>query len=271
MGRLKEKYNAIVHGISSKGIAPAFDNPHVGFSAAALPVNTHLAQTVDYGEKPRVLNRGNKHVACVLLLDTSGTMQGEPLEQLKRALETFRISQLSDPVANGCIDVCVVAFDDEARVLSPFCPLCDFVVPRLEAGGMTNLQSGISTAYAQIKKQMKVYGENGIDMAVPWILLLTDGMPNVGDTEEAIRFVKEKEGHLPKPRFFLYGIGTGNYDRQLMMRLCAPGRAWEATIESFSGMFDWVSQSFSQISRSPADMLLAPLPLPPGVKALPDR
>ena len=83
--------------------------------------------------------------------------------------------------------------------------------------------------------------------------------------------MKEKEGHLPKPRFFLYGIGTGNYDRQLMMRLCAPGRAWEATIESFSGMFDWVSQSFSQISRSLDDMLLAPLPLPPGVKALPDR
>lgn len=272
MGRFKDKLKGLTQGMDNYGNSlQHHDGNSVKRSTAPFPYGNEHALTFDYGERPRVLNRGNKHVACVLLLDTSGTMEGESIEQLKKALVTFRDSQLKDPLSNGCIDVCVVTFDDDANVLVPFCPLRDFVVPDLKPGGLTNLEAGIRIAYAQIKMQQKIYGENGIDAAVPWILLLTDGMPNKGDTNGVIQFVKEKEGHQPKPRFYLYGVGTGNYDRDFLMRLCAPNRAWEATATSFSGLFDWVSQSLSQISQSSAGTSVITQPLPQGVLILPNQ
>ena len=42
-----------------------------------------------FNETPRVAAPNEPHLACVLLLDTSGSMSGEPINSLNRAINDF--------------------------------------------------------------------------------------------------------------------------------------------------------------------------------------
>ncbi len=57
---------------------------------------------------------------CVLLLDTSGSMHGEKIGALNEGLRAFRDDLLRDPVARKRVEIAVVAFDNEVRVVQDF-------------------------------------------------------------------------------------------------------------------------------------------------------
>lgn len=48
---------------------------------------------------------------CVLLLDTSGSMEGEPIAALNAGLREFKSDIMGDPVALKRVEVVVVAFE----------------------------------------------------------------------------------------------------------------------------------------------------------------
>jgi len=54
-----------------------------------------LEESVEFAENPE------PRCPCVLLLDTSASMQGKPLEALAEGVQTFRDQLISDPVACG--------------------------------------------------------------------------------------------------------------------------------------------------------------------------
>src|SRR3954466_2778331 len=47
---------------------------------------------------------------CVLLLDTSGSMSGRPIQELSEGIRTFKQELLSDPLATKRVEVAVVTF-----------------------------------------------------------------------------------------------------------------------------------------------------------------
>ena len=46
-------------------------------------------------ETPRIAALSEPHLACVLLLDTSGSMAGAPIDSLNRAIEDFKQKYLN--------------------------------------------------------------------------------------------------------------------------------------------------------------------------------
>ena len=79
----------------------------------------------DFNDEP-VKYVTEKHVACVFLLDTSSSMNSnEAIKQLNEGLRVFKQQTLSslDTHAKACIDVAVVTFDSDVKVIQDFAPV----------------------------------------------------------------------------------------------------------------------------------------------------
>lgn len=190
---------------------------------------------------------GQTHVCAVLLLDTSSSMTGTGILNLNSALNSF-MSWHQNRTDSENIDVAVVTFNSSAQVVNEFAPLSRLDISDLSASGSTNLLAGLQAAYCLIKGKRRQYANLMVSSFVPWIILITDGMPD--EQQPCIDFVKEKED---RGRFFLYGFGTSGYDKEFMRRLCAPGALFEFDESNFEGAFKFISDSLSKLSDSKTD------------------
>ena len=64
-----------------------------------------LDEAVEFAENPE------PRCPCVLLLDTSSSMQGLPIDALNQGLRTFKDELMKDPLASRRVEVAVVTFD----------------------------------------------------------------------------------------------------------------------------------------------------------------
>ena len=70
-----------------------------------------LAESVEAADNPE------PRCPCLLLLDTSGSMQGERLATLTSGLLTFRAALLADPITAHRIEVAVVTFGSRVETV----------------------------------------------------------------------------------------------------------------------------------------------------------
>ncbi|HEY7223985.1 MAG TPA: von Willebrand factor type A domain-containing protein [Micromonosporaceae bacterium] len=153
--------------------------------------------------------------ALTFVVDVSGSM-AEPgrLDLVKDALH-YLIDQLreSDYVA-------IVAYDTKAKVLRAMTPVSNrstlhAAVDALNAGGNTNLEAGVVTGY-------RVARDGFVPGASNRVILLSDGLANVGDTqaEPILDQIREEAGK----QISLLGVGVGSeYGDALMERLADEG------------------------------------------------
>lgn len=213
-----------------------------------------------------IMNRGEKHIACVLLVDTSGSMvDGNAIEELNQGLQEFAAALQEDDKAYGCADVCVISFDTSVNTIVPFCPAADYHAPRLTAGGRTAMNEAIITGLDAIEIRKQEYKDVGVDYWRPWIFLLTDGLPTDIDlTNDAKRRLHEAlRGN--KVNFFPMGIGEGaNYDILRSYTLNnGSGVVLKASKNNFKEAFVWLSKSMVVASNSSVGTnQIMPPPLP---------
>ena len=167
----------------------------------------------------------------ILVLDTSGSMEGQKLQQAQAAVE-FVLDRLhSEDRFN------VVAFDTTVRTYAPrlrpaseHAEACRFV-RRLHAGGGTNIDRALLEALATAKGERPQF-----------VIFLTDGLPTEGvtDVESIIDDVERAAGK--NVRLFTFGVG---YDVNTLLldsisqahrgasAYVEPGQSIEAEVASF--------------------------------------
>lgn len=136
---------------------------------------------------------------CILLLDTSGSMQGAPIQELNNGLVTFKDELMADELAAKRVEVCIVTFEP-IQVVTEFESAEHFYPPVLEANGDTPMGSAIETALQLLQQRKDAYRSNGISMFRPWIFLITDGGPT-DNWQNAARLLAE--GQAQKSFAFL--------------------------------------------------------------------
>ena len=80
-----------------------------------------------------------RRLPVYLVLDTSGSMTGEPIEAVKNGVQMLVSALRQDPYALETAYLSVITFDSTARQAVPLTELSMFQPPKLEASGVTAL------------------------------------------------------------------------------------------------------------------------------------
>ena len=203
---------------------------------------------MEYGirEIPRILNVNEHHMALVLLVDTSGSMEGYPIEELNRGINRFKEQVCKDSDTQKILDVAVVEYNDNANLVQDFVPVSYMDNIQLTAGGRTYMSDAIRMAVDMVADRSRFYYRSGTAPYKPWIMLLSDGY-NMDDVSDVANEIRQLEA-TDKLKFFCVGVGD-EYDSNTLHRL-AGEKVMKLKDYDFSQLFDWIYKSMRSISVS---------------------
>ncbi len=153
--------------------------------------------------------------AIQVVLDRSGSMEGQPLDAAKGSLLKL-VSRLAPQDAFG-----LVAFDDSALVIVPTRTMADHHMPSLrkairdlQTGGSTDISAGYLMGLRELTRVQATGGST--------LLLISDGHANAGEQDP--KFFQEVSTKSATQKVTTSTIGLGNgYDETILEALAQGG------------------------------------------------
>lgn len=220
-----------------------------------MPEPLRLEDAVEFAENPE------PRCPCVLLLDTSASMNGGAINALNEGLRTFKDELNRDNLAKKRVEVAIITFNFDVQVVQDFVTADQFEPPILTAQGLTHMGSAINTGLDIIESRKAQYRNNGVAYYRPWVFLITDGEPQ-GEpdsiVEQAAQRIRDDEANK-RVAFFAVGVEGANIMRLSEIVVRSPLKLAGL---NFQELFIWLSASMQRISHSKQDEQVS-LP-PPG-------
>ncbi|MEM9805795.1 MAG: VWA domain-containing protein, partial [Cyanobacteria bacterium P01_D01_bin.56] len=162
----------------------------------------------------------NREPRCplILLLDTSGSMIGNPIQQLNQGLITLQQEILESEKASDRVELAIVGFGESATLQQPFVIASDFEPPTLTADGSTPMGAGLTMALDILKQELAEIKNSGIKCYRPWLVLITDGKPTDAWEASAERVRKE----IDKGTVLLFVIAVEGADMNILKQIASP-------------------------------------------------
>jgi len=185
-----------------------------------------------------------RRLPVYLLLDTSGSMGGEPIEAVKNGVQVLVSTLRQDPYALETAYISVIAFGSDARQLVPLTDLASFQPPVISASGLTSLGAGLRLLAECIDTEVaKSTPEQKGDWK-PLVFVMTDGCPTDDWQRGLAEFKNRKTG-------IVVACAAGSDAdtdvlKQITDAVVSLDTAGSADIKAF---FKWVSASISTGSQ----------------------
>ncbi len=200
-------------------------------------------------EEDLITNPTTRLPVC-LCLDTSSSMDGQPINELNEGVKYFFDAIKSDEIARYSVEISVVTFDSVARKTLDFASIDRQQVPTFQAGGSTSMGEGVNLALNLLENRKKEYSEKGVDYYQPWLVLMTDGYPT-DNIEKAVQRVKELQ---EKRKITVFAVAIGEEADKNTLRAFSTMKDNAVlrvkSAEYFKDFFEWLSQSVSVASQS---------------------
>lgn len=204
-----------------------------------------------------------RRLPVYLLLDTSGSMFGEPIQAVNNGVDVLVSTLRSDPYALETAYLSIITFNSTAQQVTPLTELSAFQKPTIDAGGCTALGEALSLLSQKVDTEVTKTTADVKGDWKPLVFIMTDGEPTDNLNKGLAEFKKRKFG-------MVVACAAGqdaNTDTLKKITECVVqlDTADSATIKSF---FKWVSASVSTGSQKVEDAGvevagLSELPPPP--------
>ena len=101
----------------------------------------------------------SQRLPCVLVLDGSASMSGEPINELNKGLKLLEQELKNDDTAAQRVQLLVIRLgdDDEVQILTDWTDALEFSAPVVTANGRTPLGVAMEMALEAIEEQKKNY------------------------------------------------------------------------------------------------------------------
>lgn len=203
-----------------------------------------------------------RRLPVYLVLDTSGSMRGEPIQALKVGVQALVSSLRQDPHALESVHICIITFDNKARVLSPLESLETFQTPLIDCpqSGATMTGSALELLCQCVDKDVRKNSETQKGDWRPLAFLMTDGSPN--DTALYNRMTDEVNR---RPFGSVIACAAGAKAKLDPLKKLTHNIFNLETMDghSFAELFQWVSSTVSSGNRSLGATSSITLPPPP--------
>lgn len=206
-----------------------------------------MADQIPFGsEAVSFASNPEPRVACVVLVDTSYSMDGRPIEEVAAGLSVLKSELQADELSTKRAEVAIVTFGGGVTVAHDFSTVDLFTPPSLTANGDTPMGAAISQAIDLVTARKKVYRDNGIAYYRPWIFLITDGAPTDHWNDAAIRVQEgEKQGE-----YVFFSVGVDGADFTVLKSLSRLREPLKLKGLRFRDLFQWLSKSLRSVSHS---------------------
>ncbi len=139
---------------------------------------------------------GGRRLPIYLVLDTSGSMAGEPIEAVRQGVKALLSDLRSDPQAIETAFLSVITFNSGAQQLNPLTELMQFQEPTFDASGTTALGEAITLLDQAIDKEVRKSSGTQKGDWKPLVFLMTDGEPTDSWQGPADKLKKKKVGNI---------------------------------------------------------------------------
>ncbi|WP_140919094.1 vWA domain-containing protein [Limnobaculum xujianqingii] len=181
-----------------------------------------------------------RRLPIYLMLDTSGSMTGEPIEAVKNGVQTLLSTLRQDPYALETAYLSVITFDSSARQVIPLTELLNFKSPDLVATGTTAFGEALSLLASSIENEVqKTTAEIKGDWR-PLVFIMTDGAPTDDWRKGLADFEKARTG-------VVVACAAGQHaDTSVLQEVTEVVLQLDtADSNSIKAFFKWVSASIS--------------------------
>jgi uncharacterized protein YegL len=190
-----------------------------------------------------------RRLPVYFLLDTSGSMYGEPIQALNNALSGMVNTLRSDPQALDSLWISIITFDREVKEIVPLTELVSFQLPEITClqSGPTNTGAGLDFVIQKVKKDSVKGSATQKGDWKPLLFVFTDGKPS------DIQLYREKIPEINNLHFAaIVGCAAGHMAndeilKELTVNVVHLDSANSSTLKQF---FKWVSETIEQGNKS---------------------
>lgn len=204
-----------------------------------------------------------RRLPVYFLLDTSGSMHGEPIEALNNALSGMINTLRSDPYALDSLWISIITYDREVKEIVPLTELACFQLPEISCpkSGPTNTGAGLDFVIKKVKNDFIKGSHSQKGDWKPLLFIFTDGKPS------DIQLYREKISEIKNLNFgAIVGCAAGHKaDDEILKELTNDvvylDSSDSSTLKQF---FKWVSETIEIGNKSQGTGENISLPAPPA-------
>ena len=192
-----------------------------------------------------LIDNPSPRCACILVLDTSGSMSGDPINQLNSGVHEFISSVQKDDLAKYSVELAILTAGMSIEEVMPFTIAKNIDYnSHFEANGLTPLGGAVEQALRMLEERKEEYRQTGTPYYQPWLVLISDGAPT---------------DHWNNKKLFSLAVGVNNADMSILSEF-SNRPALKLQGLNFKDFFEWLSASMSRVSGSGSTAATVNLP-----------
>lgn len=185
-----------------------------------------------------------RRLPVYLVLDTSGSMMGDPIAAVEEGVQKMLVALRQDPYALETAYLSVITFNTNAQQVVPLTELTMFQPPSLTASGTTSLGEALKLLKQKIDEEIVTTTATTKGDWKPMVFIMTDGVATDDWRAGLAEYQKAKVGVTVA---CAVGAGASTDDLKQVTEVVVDMATADAN--SIAAFFKWVSASVSTGSQ----------------------